>query len=109
MKNPLISTANVEHILWFVNYLSEWDIEDIMHLAPSDEFFIYESRRSNYQNDWIWAIDIDDIPENVKVRQSSKHHACIGIFLLFTEKKMLWVVKDHGEKSSGNYFTILKR
>ncbi len=100
---PLISKANVDNRLWFVNYLSEWDIEDFMHLAPSDEFFIYESRRPNYQNDRIWAIDIDDIPENVKVRQRSKHPAGIRIFVLFAAKKMLWVVKDQGQKWSGDY------
>ncbi len=53
---------------------------------------------------YVWAIDINDIPENVEVRQSSKHPACIRIFLLFTAKKMLWVVKDQGQKWSGDYF-----
>ncbi len=101
IPSPLISIENVDDRLWFVNYLSEWDIEDFIHLAHSDEIFIYESRRPNYQNDWIWAIDINDIPENVKVRQSSKHPACIVIFLLFTAKKMLCVVKDQGQKWSG--------
>ncbi len=104
VPSPFISTVNVNDRLWFVNYLSKWDIEDFMNLAPSDEFFIYVSCCPNYQNDWIWTIDIDDIPENVKVRQSSKHPACIRIFLLFTAKKMLPVVKDEGHKWSGDYF-----
>ncbi len=99
----MISTENVDNRLWFVNYLSKWDIEDFMNLAPSDEFFINQSRRPNYQNDRIWTIDIDDIPEHVKVRQHSKDPACIGIFLLFTAKKMLWVVKDQVQKWSGDY------
>lgn len=104
VPRPLISKTNREDRLWFVNYLSNWDIDDFMHLAPSDEFFIYESRRPNYQNDRIWALDIDDIPEDVKVRQTSKYPACIGIFLLFTANKLLWVVKDQGQKWSGDYF-----
>ncbi len=28
VPSPLISIANVDDRLWFVNYLSEWDIED---------------------------------------------------------------------------------
>ncbi len=50
------------------------------------------------KNDRIWAIELDNIPKNVQVRQSSKHPACIRIFLLFSVKKMLWVVKDEGQK-----------
>ncbi len=100
--SPLMSTANVDDRLWFVKFFSEWDIEDFMHLAPSHNFFIYESNLSKYQCDRIWAID--DISENVKVRQSSKHSACIRIFLLFTGKKMLYIVKDLGQKWSGDYF-----
>ncbi len=96
VPSPLISIENVDDRLWFVNYLSKWDIEDLMHLASSDEFFIFKSNRSNYQNDRIWAIDNDDFTENVKVKQSSKHPSCIGIFFLFTVKKMLWLVKDQG-------------
>ncbi len=87
-----------------MNYLSEWDIEDIMHMALSDEFFINKSHCLNYQNDRILVIDIVDIPENVKVRQSSKHPACIRIFLLFTMKKMLCVVKYQEQKWNGDYF-----
>ena len=96
ISKPLISIVNVEGRLWFVNHLKEWDIEYFMHLAPSDEIFIYESRRSNYRIDRIWAIDIDDISKDVRARQSSKHPACIGIFMLFTAKKLLWVIKEQG-------------
>ncbi|CAF3372808.1 unnamed protein product, partial [Rotaria sp. Silwood2] len=38
-----------------------------------------------------------------------KNQACIGVFVIFTTKKLLWVVKDKGESWTGQYFrdTIL--
>ena len=113
ISKPLISIANVEGRLWFVNYLKELDIEDFMHASRTVRW-IFLSMRTVIQTIkmieyWQLLVDIDDISEDVRVRQSSKHSACIEIFLLFTAKKMLWVIKEHGLKGSGNYFieTIL--
>ena len=60
---PKISAKNRDDRLWFCDYLSNWTDDDFLFLAPSDEFYIYEERRPNYQNDRIWALSIDEIPE----------------------------------------------
>ena len=61
-------------------------------------------RKPNFQNDRIWALRNDDIPEELKQRQVSKHPKCLGIFVMFTAKRMLVVVKENGESWSGQYF-----
>jgi hypothetical protein len=33
-----------------------------------------------------------------------KHQACIGVFIIFTCKRLLWVIKDKGESWTGQYF-----
>jgi hypothetical protein len=33
-----------------------------------------------------------------------KNQACIGIFIIFTAKKLHWVIKDKGESWTGQYF-----
>lgn len=101
---PKLTEKNVEDRLWFTDFLSEWDADHFLFLAPSDEFFIYEERRPNFQNDRVWALDINDIPENLKIRETSKYPACIGVFILFTAKRMMWVVKEKGQSWTGQYF-----
>ena len=61
---PQLSETNVSDRLWFCDFLGEWETNDFLFLAPSDEFFIYESQRTNFQNDRIWAISVDDIQQN---------------------------------------------
>lgn len=69
--------------------------EDFLLLAPADEFFVWLIRRPNYQNDRIWAKSIDDIEEDERYREMVKNQTCIGIFVMFTAKRLLWVIKDH--------------
>ncbi len=33
-----------------------------------------------------------------------KNQACIGIFVIFTAKKLHWVIKDIGDSWTGQYF-----
>ena len=82
--------------MWFCDFLGEWDPEDFLFLAPSDEFFIYETRKPNSQNDRIWALNIKDIPQELKVREIGRSTKYIGVFLCFTAKRMMWVVKENG-------------
>lgn len=101
---PRISEKNKEDRLWFCDFLKNWDEDDFLFLAPSDEFFVYEDRRPNFQNDRIWAQNINDIPEELKLREKSKHPSCVGIFLMFTAKRLMWVIKDKGQSWDGTYF-----
>ena len=101
---PKLSQKNVEDRLWFCDYLSDWSDDDFLFLAPSDEFYIYEERRPNFQNDRIWALSVEDIPEDLKIRGISKHPKCVGVFLLFTAKRLMWVIKEKGCSWNGEFF-----
>lgn len=101
---PRLSDKNIDDRLWFCDFLSDWTEDDFLFLAPSDEFFIYGDRRPNYQNDRIWSLSNEEIPEELKIKQQSKHPKCIGLFLMFTAKRLMWVVKDQGQSWTGQYF-----
>ena len=83
--------------MWFCDFLRDWTSDDCLFLAPSDEFFIYEARRPNFQNDRIWALCIDDIPEELKIREKSKITGCVDVFLMFTAKRLMWIFKEQGK------------
>ncbi|CAF4635785.1 unnamed protein product, partial [Rotaria sp. Silwood2] len=61
-------------------------------------------RRPNYQNDQIWPKNIDDIEEDERYRETVKNQTCIGVFVIFTAKRLHWVIKDKGESWTGQYF-----
>jgi len=90
--------------LWFCDWLRDWTQEDFLHLAPSDEFYVWTIRRPNYQNDRVWARSIEDIEDDERYREMVKNQLCIGIFIIFTTKKLHWVMKEKGESWTGQYF-----
>ena len=53
IPKPLKSETHISDRLWLCNWLNDWTAEDFLHLAPSDEFYIWTVRRPNYQNDRI--------------------------------------------------------
>lgn len=101
---PLKSTVNIEDRKWLADQLSKWDDGDFLHLAPSDEFFIWGSRKPNPQNDIIWAHSYDEIPPEEHFRSVPQHPLCVGFFVIFTARRMLWVVKEKGQSWDGEYF-----
>lgn len=104
IAKPLKSQTHVEDRLWLCDWLSEWTEEDFLHLACSDEFFVYAIRKPNFQNDRVWAKDINDIADDERYREIVRNPTCIGIFVLFTARKLLWVLKEKGESWDGGYF-----
>jgi hypothetical protein len=44
----LKSETHILDRLWLCDYFKYWT-EDFLHLAPSDEFYVWTARRSNYQ------------------------------------------------------------
>ena len=105
IRKPLLSEDARGNRLWFANFLKAWDEDDALHLAPSDEFYVYSLRRPNHQNDRVWAVsptDIDDDDE--RFRGLPQAPACIGIFVMFTAKAILWVIKEDGAKWNGESF-----
>jgi hypothetical protein len=104
IPKPLKTETHISDRLWLCDWLKDWNEEDFLHLAPSDEFYVWVVRRPNYQNDRIWAKSIDDVEEDERYREMVKNQVCIGIFVIFTAKKLHWVIKDKGESWNGQYF-----
>ena len=104
VRKPLLSEGARENRRWFANFLQEWDEDDALHLAPSDEFYVYAIRRPNHQNDRVWALSTKDIDDDERFRGLPQAPACIGIFVIFTAKSLLWVIKEDGAKWNGEYF-----
>ena len=67
------------------------------------------SEQVHHQNDRVWARSIDEIEDDERFRQMSAKPSCIGVFICFTAKGMIWVLKDQGVTWDGPYFreTIL--
>jgi len=104
IPKPLKTETHISDRLWFCDWLRGWTLEDFLHLAPSDEFYVWTIRRPNYQNDRVWARNIEDIEDDERYREMVKNQACIGIFIIFTAKKLHWVMKEKGESWTGQYF-----
>jgi hypothetical protein len=47
---------------------------------------------------------LENIEEDERYSEMVKHQACIGVFIIFTWKRLLWVIKDKGESWTGQYF-----
>ncbi len=111
INKPIKTEKNREDRLWYADFLSEFEDHDFLRIAPSDEFFVYSMRKVNHQIDWIWARTIDEIPDEVRYRETVKYPVCLGIFILFTARRMMWIVKERGESWNGNYFreTVLPK
>ncbi|CAF1268087.1 unnamed protein product [Rotaria sp. Silwood1] len=109
IPKPLKTETHISNRLWFCDWLKYWTKEDFLHLAPSDEFYVWIVRRPNYQNDRVGAKSIEDIEDDERYREMVKNQVCIVIFVIFTAKKLHWVIKDKGESWTGQYFgdTIL--
>ena len=104
IPKPLKTETHISDRLWLCDWLKDWTKEDFLHLAPADEFYVWIVRRPNYQNDRIWARRVEDIEDDKRYREMVKHQTCIGIFIMFTCKRLLWVIKDKGESWTGEYF-----
>ncbi|CAF4985287.1 unnamed protein product [Rotaria sp. Silwood1] len=104
ISKPMKSAMNIEDRLWFCDYLQQWDEYDFMHLAPSDEFFVWAVRRPNYQNDRVWSFSLEDIQDDERYQELSAWPNCIGIYICFTAVKLMWVIKDDGASWDGAYY-----
>ena len=104
LGKPCKSTLNKEDHLWFAEYLSDWDEHSFLHLAVSDEFFVYVALKPNCQNDRVWAKTPDEIPDEEHYRELQKLPDCVGVFIFFTARRMMWVVKPRGQSWDGDYF-----
>ncbi|CAF1018877.1 unnamed protein product [Didymodactylos carnosus] len=67
IPKPLKTETHISDRLWLCDWLRDWTQEDFLHLAPSDEFYVWTIRRPNYQNDRVWARSIEDIEDDIKI------------------------------------------
>ncbi|CAF3703691.1 unnamed protein product [Rotaria sp. Silwood1] len=104
ISKPLKTKTHIEDRKWLANFVSDWTVEDFLHIAPSDEFYIYVTRKPNHQNERIWAKSIEDISDDERYSEMIQNARCIGIFVIFTAKKLLWVLKEEGQSWDGAYF-----
>lgn len=104
ISKPLKTNLNRENRLFLAEFAKDYDETDFLHFAFSDEFFIYSIRKPNHQNDRVWALEPGEIEDGEHFRGVVKYPSCIGIFLMFTAKRLLWVIKDQGQSWDGNYF-----
>jgi hypothetical protein len=75
-----------------------------MHLAPSDEFFVWTVRRPNYQNDRVWSLSLEDIQDDERYQELCARPNCVGIFICFTAVKLMWIIKNDGASWNGAYY-----
>ncbi|CAF1483663.1 unnamed protein product [Adineta ricciae] len=101
---PLKTVTHVEDREWLANFVTGWTEEDFLHMAASDEFYIYVIRKPNHQNDRIWAKSVEDTTDDERYCEMVQNAKCIGIFVMFTAKKLLWVLKGDGQSWNGAYF-----
>ena len=104
IAKPLKTNTHMEDRKWFANFVADWTEEDFLHVAPSDEFYIYVVRKPYHQNDRILAKSIEDISDNEMYREMVYNATRIGVFVMFTAKKLLWILKEHGQSWDGAYF-----
>ena len=111
IPKPLKTQRHRDDRLWFCEYLADWGEEDFLHVVCSDEFYVYLHRKPNCRNDIVWATNIDEIPDHERYRLTVKHPQCLGIFVCFSARRMIWVTKELGVSWTGEYFraTILQQ
>jgi hypothetical protein len=90
--------------MWFCEFLSLLSEEDFLHLVCSDEFYVYVTRRPNHQNDRIWGRSIAEIDDQERIREMPASPDCIGVFICFSIRAMLYVIKPFGQSWNGDYF-----
>ena len=93
-----------EYHLWFCDFLCDWCEEDFLHLVVSDEFLVYITWKPNSQNDVIWSKTLGEIPKEERYREVVKSSDCIGMLILFSIKKLIWIIKPRGTSWVGPYF-----
>ena len=59
----------------------------------------------NYQNDRNWAKNIEDITEDERYREMVRNQSCVGFFIMFTCKRLLWIIKGKGESWDRSIFS----
>lgn len=103
MRVPMLMPGDKHLRLDFKKSLEIWQPDDFLRVAPSDEFYVYSLRRPNSQNDRIWAHHRSDVA-HLLTKPQLHSPTCVGFYLCFTEKRMIWDVKAEGMSWTGDYY-----
>ena len=101
VTKPKITERGSENRLQFCEFMRDWDENDFLHYAPSDEFFVYAERKSNFQNDRIWAYKPEDIPKEDRIREKSKIPFIVLLISLSLRRHSL--LASNNARNYGNY------
>ena len=85
-----------------MDFLREWDESNFLQLAVSNEFFVCHEE-THFHNDRIWSLTPDEIPDEELHCELIKSPECVGVFVLFTVWRMMWVIKPRGQSWDGDY------
>jgi hypothetical protein len=69
-----------------------------------DEFFIYRHRKINCKNDIIWAVSVNDIPDDLRYNKHPRKSLCIGICVALSSLGIWYDIKEKGQSWDGAYF-----
>lgn len=104
VRREAFSTADVELArVAFAQHVWNWACRCWRCLVPGDEFYLHTVHRPNGQNDVVWARNRSDVEDLLRSPQLA-YHACVGLFVCFTSRRMAWHVKDDGESWTGELF-----
>ena len=102
IQKLLEKNARIEDCKWFSNFVVVWTEKNFLRAIPSDELYIYVVKRRNHQNNRIWEIieDINIDARHCEIVQDARFN---GIFIMFTVKICLCVLKEYMEFGDGAY------
>lgn len=66
--------------------------------------FIYEICCLNFQNDRIWALNIDHIPQEMKVLERLTSEQYFDVFMMSSAKRLILIFKEQEQACNGGYF-----
>ncbi|CAF2600198.1 unnamed protein product [Rotaria sp. Silwood2] len=103
-----LSQAGQDIIREASEYVTRRTINDYRHREGLKPFHVISKplKSETHISDRLWLCNWlkEWTEEDGRYREMVKHQACIGVFIMFTCKRLLWVIKDKGESWTGQYF-----
>jgi len=66
IAKPLKTNTHTEDRKWLAKFVADWTEEDFLHIAPSDEFYIYVVRSEDRQNRYSYDVLQNNIEKTLK-------------------------------------------
>ena len=104
IENSLKTNIYIEDCKWLAYFVVDWTEKNFLHVVTSDEFYIYVTRKSNHQNNRIFAKNIEHISIDERYREIAHDTKCIDVFIMFIARKLLNALKKYGRSRKRVYF-----